>query len=307
MYWLTALNIPPAIKLTIAQQQFIFSDIMQYSTYSDASSDTPGNIYGSVTPYALVESIKPTPGVGDMIFDRWCSDNVDAARDPTFTGKSFGPGAQQDQGNGIAVDALDAYKGKKFINYHTGKSVPLVLSWTPPITNSSPSSVDDDDDKTPSWQPQKHYPAVVEELVTFMDTFKDGASNAGLTPNPYPVDGDSTSWRNLFLLWLGPRWCIEAVDDNASTFFMLNSHDYVGEDKGEKGTGTMGTLTDDFGWYGNGEADGQQTTYNPANFLARMNIGPQSPLFVYFCNGTYSVNGMNVDQNAFSNCLAISC
>lgn len=298
MYWLTALSVPPAIKLTIAQQQFIFSDIMQYSTHSDATSDTPGNVYGSVTPYALVESIKPTPGVGDMIFDRWCGSNEEDRRHPTFTTYTFGPAKKPSENGGKGTTELPSYQGEKFINYHTRKTVPLVLSWTPPATNSSPSSKDKDE---PSWQPQLHYPAVVDELDKFMATFDDGGVNEGLRPNPYPADGDSTSWRNLFLLWLGPRWCIEAVDDNSSTFFMLNPHNYKGTDKGPGPKGTMGTLTDDFGWYGNKYS---QTTYNPANFLARMNIGPQSPLFVYFCNGTYSVNGMNVDQNAFSNCLS---
>uniref|UniRef100_A0A6C0LT33 Uncharacterized protein n=1 Tax=viral metagenome TaxID=1070528 RepID=A0A6C0LT33_9ZZZZ len=284
MYIVSSLFVPPVTQVSVNAQQFIFSDILKYSTYVDTGSV---NTYGCVTPYALVESIKPTYGVGDQIFDWWCNKNEDFRKDPTHTNKSFGPD-------------FSAYSGERFVDYYKDvNAVPLSIDWSPNNNDggSSPSSTDDD--KNSIWQPAKQYIAVKKALETHMGKFNDNGVYDGRTPMPYPSDTDTMSWRNLFLIWLGPKWCIESVDDGSSSFYLLNSHNYNQDDDAGKPKGEMGTLSDKYGWYGD-----KDTTSNPANFMARMNIGPQSPLFVYFTNGTFSVNGMYVDANAFQNCLS---
>jgi hypothetical protein len=43
----------------------------------------------------------------------------------------------------------------------------------------------------------------------------------------------------------------------------------------------------------------------PDNFIARYGIMPESPLIIYFANGTYSVRGMKVDSQAFINLVNV--
>ena len=93
----------------------------------------------------------------------------------------------------------------------------------------------------------------------------------------------------LIIYWLGNKWSITTVKDGDSSFYIPTSK--------------TGTLLDPGGWY-NYKNEDDKNTSNPSNFFARMGIGPQSPILIYFCNGTYSVNGMKVDANAFQNLLS---
>uniref|UniRef100_A0A6C0LVV0 Transmembrane protein n=1 Tax=viral metagenome TaxID=1070528 RepID=A0A6C0LVV0_9ZZZZ len=104
----------------------------------------------------------------------------------------------------------------------------------------------------------------------------------------YPSDSDTQSWMQLIIYWLGGKWSATTVKDGDSSFNIPASK--------------TGTLLDAGGWY-NYENIEDMNTSHPANFFARMGIGPQSPILIYFCNGTYSVNGMRVDANAFQNLL----
>lgn len=112
----------------------------------------------------------------------------------------------------------------------------------------------------------------------------------------YPSDTDTSSWARLIILWLGEGWCLQTVMDGTSSFLLPTPT-----------PDNPGNLLQDGGWYNfktETDADGNiNTTSNPTNFLARMGIGPQSPVITYFCNGTYSINGMKVDPYAFQNLL----
>ena len=102
----------------------------------------------------------------------------------------------------------------------------------------------------------------------------------------YPSNKDFNSWRWLINEWLGPQWKWDLVQDGSSKFLIpkpVNNDINASLDK----------------WYENKIGRGD-------NFLARMGINPDSPLIIYFVNGTYSVNGMVVDAVAFENLLSPS-
>ena len=118
------------------------------------------------------------------------------------------------------------------------------------------------------------------------DVVKDDNNQFGV----YPATTDFNSWSLLITKWLGRGWSIATDSKDGSSdlnVFVYEPNDNDGETNSLKY------------WYksNNGEDP------SPDNFLARMGIGPNSPLVIYCINGKYSVNGMEVDTTAFQNLL----
>jgi hypothetical protein len=95
----------------------------------------------------------------------------------------------------------------------------------------------------------------------------------------YPSMDDLQSWRFLVMEWLGPGWSWK-VDKNGVTH----------PEADEYNSGRISK------WWMNNQGRGD-------NFLSRINIGPDSPILIYFINDKYSTNSMKVDSIAFRNLL----
>lgn len=107
-------------------------------------------------------------------------------------------------------------------------------------------------------------------------TIKDTAVS-GVYPDPSDRDG----WIGLILEWLGAGWVMEYDNTNRIMY-----PEYIGNE------------ADPYQYWFNNGKDGR-----PDNILARMGIKPDAPLILYFCSDLYSINGMKIDSNSFSNLL----
>ena len=67
LYILSLLVSTPQGTLTLDQDNFLMCDLFAYQTW--VGDD--GTAYGCLTPRSVCYSIKPAPGSGDAIFDKW--------------------------------------------------------------------------------------------------------------------------------------------------------------------------------------------------------------------------------------------
>ena len=142
-------------------------------------------------------------------------------------------------------------------------------------------------------EPQNYESRLVYDTVT-TGSGSSAVEKGVVKPDPstgkygvYPSNKDFDSWRWLINEWLGNQWEWAERKDGASVFKVPVP---------KKGADINNALDK---WYENKTGRGD-------NFLARMGINPDSPLIIYFVNGTYSVNGMVVDAVAFENLLSPS-
>ena len=113
---------------------------------------------------------------------------------------------------------------------------------------------------------------------TYTYSLVDSGDNYGVYPGPT----DQPSWCGLILEWLGDKgeWVMEKSEQDN----MLRPIPKIG-------------LQNSLGkWFANGGRGD--------NFLARMNILPDCPLVLFFCNNYYIVQGVKVDSQAFTNLLS---
>jgi hypothetical protein len=161
------------------------------------------------------------------------------------------------------------------------------------LCNTVKLSTDDDDDKFNYWFQYQASPSRDVDSTLYYSSTSSTDTSTNITTytftiekdpvtdkyGVYPSSTDHTSWMGLIQEWLGSGWAWT---------------------QGENGlwvpkpiSGSVDDTTTKQWFDGRGD-----------NFFARMDIPPDAPIIVYFCNGQYTVDGTIIDALAMKNLLA---